>query len=84
MMSAKGDSHLYTLFRSVFQMVKIFFLFAVFMMIFYFALSWFNKEYQGMHRYDKPEGDAVKVFSPEEQEDEQYIDQLLQFYLDGV
>ncbi len=72
------------LFKSFFQMVKIFVLFAIFMVVFYFALNWFNSEYQGLHRYDAPEGDAVKVFSPEEKDNNETIDQLLQFYLDGV
>jgi len=64
------------------QTLKIFILFTLFTIIFYFALNWFNEEYQGLRRYDTPEGDAVKVFNPSNVEDK-YVERLLQFYLDG-
>jgi hypothetical protein len=66
------------------QTIKLFGLFLLFSLIFYFAINWFNEEYQGMKKYDEPTGDAVKVFAPVADDIESnYVDRLLLFYLDG-
>lgn len=66
------------------QTIKLFGLFLLFSLIFYFAINWFNEEYQGMKKYDEPTGDAVKVFAPVTDDSESnYVDRLLLFYLDG-
>lgn len=67
------------------QTIKLFGLFLLFSLVFYFAINWFNEEYQGMQKYDEPTGDAVKVYSPIVGKDTKsnFVDRLLLFYLDG-
>ncbi len=69
------------LLRFVLQLTKVFLLFALFSIIFYFAINWFNEEYQGFKRYDNPKDGAIDVFQPAPSDD--YLDRLVEFYLDG-
>ncbi|MDF2556713.1 MAG: hypothetical protein K0R71_541 [Bacillales bacterium] len=67
------------------QTIKLFGLFLLFSLIFYFAINWFNEEYQGMRKYDEPTGEAVKVYSPSvgKNTKSNFVDRLLLYYLDG-
>ena len=56
---------------------KIFIIFTACTLLFYFGLRAIHAEYQEYHRYDPPEGKAVKVFSSEEQD---LIDRLSIFF----
>lgn len=47
--------------------------------LFYFGLRAMHQEYEQYHRYDQPEGPAVKVFS----EDEGFMDRLHLFFRTG-
>jgi hypothetical protein len=44
---------------------------------------WINEEYESYHRYDAPEGAAIKVSSTAEQKDGSMLERLLLFYLNG-
>lgn len=57
--------------------VKIFIIFTGCTLLFYFGLRMMNEEYDQIHRYDQPEGKAVKVF---QWEDERLIDRLSIFF----
>jgi len=43
--------------------MKIFIIFIICTLSFYFALIWIHKEYENYNRYDQPEGNAIKVNS---------------------
>jgi hypothetical protein len=44
---------------------------------------WVTEEYQSYHRYDEPEGSALKVSNAVKEEGSSLIDRLMLFYLDG-
>lgn len=44
--------------------------------LFYFGLRAMHQEYEQFHRYDQPEGPAVKVF----QEEDRWMDRLQYFF----
>ncbi|KHD86028.1 YqzK family protein [Heyndrickxia ginsengihumi] len=62
--------------------LKIFILFSVCTVLFYYGILWVNEEYENYHRYDKPEGTAVKV-STQADKDPNWVHRLLLFYSDG-
>ncbi|GIP61718.1 MULTISPECIES: DUF4227 family protein [Virgibacillus] len=47
------------------DMLKVFCLFIAFTLLFYYGLRVMHAEYEHYHRYDPPEGPAVKVFTEE-------------------
>jgi len=59
--------------------VKVFILFALCTCLFYLGLKVMHAEYEENHRYDMPEGPAVKVF----QENGNIIDRLNLFFRVG-
>ncbi|MBJ4002407.1 YqzK family protein, partial [Salmonella enterica subsp. enterica serovar Goldcoast] len=63
------------------DMIKVFVLFTGFTVLFYYAMIWINSEYENYHRYDKPEGAALKVASMEEDEQGSWFNRLIFFYL---
>ena len=44
---------------------------------------WVNEEYQNYHRYDEPEGAAIKVSGGDSAEKGGMLDRLILFYLNG-
>lgn len=52
--------------RIVWDSVKVFVIFIACTFIFYFGLRVMHTEYEQYHRYDQPEGPAVKVFKEED------------------
>ncbi|MGM8366690.1 YqzK family protein [Virgibacillus sp. W0181] len=62
--------------RIVWDSIKVFVIFIACTFIFYFGLRLMHSEYEQYHRYDHPEGPAVKVFS----EEESIIDRLNLFF----
>lgn len=66
------------------QTGKVFIMFVGFTVLFYFAIVWFNEEYENYHRYDEPKGASTKVFQSFDKRDEiGWKDRLFLFYLDG-
>ncbi|ASK63282.1 hypothetical protein CFK37_14535 [Virgibacillus phasianinus] len=52
--------------RMLWDTLKVFVIFTVCTFLFYFGLRIMHAEYKEYHRYDPPEGPAVKVFDTEE------------------
>jgi len=46
----------------VWDALKVFIIFTLCTFLFYFGLKVMHREYEEIHRYDSPEGPAVKVF----------------------
>ncbi|WP_221565316.1 YqzK family protein [Alkalihalobacillus sp. TS-13] len=71
-----------SLFRLIWNACKVFLAFASCTLLFYYGLLWLNEQYQDFHRYDEPEGRAVKVFQSyhEEEEEIYWIERLQLFY----
>ncbi|AEB24572.1 YqzK family protein [Bacillus sp. L381] len=63
--------------------IKVFILFTGFTALFYYAMIWVNSEYENYHRYDKPEGSAVKVAKTEHEEKDGWFGRLIFFYQNG-
>lgn len=70
-------------FKTVFQALKVFIIFTGCTILFYYGIIWVNQEYQDYHRYDEPEGTAVKASTMESHEDLSVTDRLILFYLNG-
>ncbi len=51
---------------TIWDMVKVLIIFIVCTFIFYFGLRVLHAEYEQYHRYDTPEGPAIKVFNTED------------------
>lgn len=62
--------------RMVWDTFKVFTIFIACTLLFYFGLRTMHKEYEQYHRYDRPEGPAVKVFNM----DENFIERLNLFF----
>lgn len=62
--------------RNFIDMIKIIIIFISCTCLFYYGLRAMHLEYEQFHRYDQPEGPAVKVFS----QDNSIIDRLHQFF----
>lgn len=62
--------------RYIFDVIKLFVLFLCCTLLFYFGLRSLHDEYERYHRYDEPEGHAVKVFL----EDQKFMDYIYLFF----
>ncbi|MBP3038985.1 YqzK family protein [Bacillaceae bacterium Marseille-Q3522] len=69
--------------KVILKAIKVFLLFTGFTILFYLAIMWFNEEYEGYHRYDEPEGKAVKAAALAGEEENSLFDRLILFYLTG-
>ncbi|MDA7027092.1 YqzK family protein [Bacillus sp. CLL-7-23] len=69
--------------KTAVDMIKVFLLFTGFTVLFYYAMIWINSEYENYHRYDQPDGAAIKVASLEEDKQRSWFDRLIFFYLNG-
>ncbi|WP_096201060.1 YqzK family protein [Bacillus sp. FJAT-45350] len=68
-----------SLFEFVWNTCKVFILFMGCTLMFYYGILWISEEYESYHRYDEPQGRAVKVFQMEETEST-WVDRLMLFY----
>ncbi|SEM87182.1 Protein of unknown function [Mesobacillus persicus] len=62
---------------------KVFIFFTGCTILFYYGIMWVNEEYQNYHRYDEPQGAAVKVSGRNSDSEPGMIDRLILFYLNG-
>ncbi|MBM4762189.1 YqzK family protein [Bacillus sp. B15-48] len=62
---------------------KVFILFTGCTILFYYGIMWVNEEYQNHHRYDEPEGAAIKVSGGNSADDQGMLNRLILFYLNG-
>lgn len=69
--------------KIAFQTIKVFVLFTGSTILFYYGIMWLNEEYQDYHRYDEPQGAAVKVSASVTDKDASWLDRLILFYLNG-
>jgi hypothetical protein len=74
---------MFSFFNVTLQTIKVFILFTGCTILFYYGIMWVNEEYQNYHRYDKPEGAAVKVTNTMEEKSSSFLDRLMLFYLNG-
>ncbi|MEH7354059.1 YqzK family protein [Neobacillus drentensis] len=65
------------------QTLKVFILFTGCTILFYYGIMWVSEEYQNYHRYDEPEGAALKVSNAVNEESSSWLDRLMLFYLNG-
>ncbi|MFK9093160.1 YqzK family protein [Bacillus salipaludis] len=65
------------------QTVKVFIIFTGCTILFYYGIMWVSEEYQNYHRYDEPEGAALKVSNAVNEESSSLLDRLMLFYLNG-
>ena len=71
------------MFAFIWHAAKVFILFTGCTVLFYYGIMWVNQEYQNYHRYEEPEGKAVKVSAGLSSEGEGVLDRLILFYLNG-
>jgi hypothetical protein len=71
-------------FLLVLQSIKVFLLFMGCTLLFYYGILWVSAEYESYHRYDEPQGKAIKVMSYEyDQVDSSWINRLMLYYQFG-
>ncbi|MFD2925877.1 YqzK family protein [Halobacillus naozhouensis] len=63
--------------RSLQDLIKVLIVFTVCTCVFYAAIRMIHQEYERQHRYDPPDGSAVKVVSPL---DSEWTDRLSIFF----
>lgn len=69
--------------KMVLQTLKVFIIFTGCTILFYYGIMWVSEEYQNYHRYDGPEGAALKVSKNVNEENSSLVDRLKLFYLNG-
>lgn len=70
--------------RVIFQVIRVFLLFAACTIMFYYGIIWVSQEYENYRRYDEPEGTAVKVIQQHKSDAESdWLSRLLFFYSNG-
>lgn len=70
-------------FELVMHTLKVFILFTGCTVLFYYGIMWVNEEYESYHRYDTPEGAAIKVSGTFNKNETSMLDRLKLFYLNG-
>ncbi|WP_251555405.1 YqzK family protein [Neobacillus muris] len=74
---------MFSFFKAILQTLKVFILFTGCTVLFYYGIMWVTEEYQNYHRYDEPEGTAVKVSNAVDQQSSSLFNRLVLFYLNG-
>ena len=70
--------------QAVMQTLKVFLLFMGCTLLFYYGILWVSQEYESYHRYDEPQGKAIKVFQMEDgAPSASWIERLMLFYQEG-
>jgi hypothetical protein len=78
-----GGSRMISYIKVTLQTLKVFILFTGCTILFYYGIMLVNEEYQNYHRYDEPEGAALKVSNAVTGESSSLMDRLKLFYLNG-
>jgi hypothetical protein len=74
---------MYSFLKLAWGTVKVFVLFTGSTLLFYYGIVWINEEYENYHRYDEPQGGAVKVASLYDEKEPNVLERLLFFYQYG-
>lgn len=69
--------------KAALQALKVFIIFTGCTILFYYGIMWVSEEYQNYHRYDAPEGNAVKVSNSVKEDQSSMLNRLVLFYLNG-
>jgi hypothetical protein len=69
--------------KLVFKSLKVFILFTGCTILFYYGMMWVNEEYQNYHRYEEPQGSAIKVSASADSRSMPFLERLVLFYLNG-
>lgn len=69
--------------KLVIQTIKVFILFAVCTILFYYGMIWVSQEYQNYQKYNEPDGTAVKVMQQSAGRTDSGLSRLMLFYLNG-
>lgn len=69
--------------RTIIQALRLFVVFTACTILFYYGIMWVNQEYENYHRYDKPQGTAVKVSGSGGGESAGWFGRLMLFYTNG-
>jgi arginine exporter protein ArgO len=69
--------------KAALKTLKVFIIFTGCTVLFYYGIMLVNEEYQNYHRYDEPEGSALKVSNAVNEENSSLLDRLMLFYLNG-
>lgn len=69
--------------KAALQTLKVFIIFTGCTILFYYGIMLVSEEYQNYHRYDEPEGSAVKVSNAVNEKSSSLLDRLMLFYLNG-
>lgn len=77
------ESKMFSFFKVALQTLKVFIIFTGCTILFYYGIMWVNEEYQGYHRYDEPNGAALKASNAVAKENSSLLDRLMLFYLNG-
>ncbi|WP_066060803.1 YqzK family protein [Neobacillus soli] len=72
-----------SLMKIALQTLKVFIIFTGCTILFYYGIMWVSEEYQNYHRFDEPEGAALKVSTAVNEENSSLLDRLILFYLNG-
>jgi hypothetical protein len=83
MIRKNGGSKMNSIIKSSLQTLKVFIIFTGCTILFYYGIMLVNEEYQNYHRYDEPEGAALKVSNAVSEENSSLLDRLKMFYLNG-
>ncbi|MEH7110509.1 MULTISPECIES: YqzK family protein [Bacillaceae] len=74
---------MFSFMKMAMQTLKVFIIFTGCTILFYYGIMWVSDEYRNYHRYDEPEGSAVKVSNAVNQKHSSMLDRLFLFYLNG-
>ncbi len=69
--------------KLMWDMLKIFLFFTGCTLLFYYGLLLVNREYESYHRYDEPEGRAIKAASMVEDLDTDWYNRLIYYFHSG-
>ena len=78
-----GDERMVSFLKVALQTLKVFIIFTGCTVLFYYGIMWVSEEYQNYHRYDAPEGSALKVSNVVKEDRSTVLDRLMLFYLNG-
>jgi hypothetical protein len=74
---------MFSFLKLIWQTLKVFIIFTGCTILFYYGIMWVSEEYQNYHRYDEPQGSAVKVSNGLDEKDSSLLDRVIFFYLNG-
>lgn len=70
--------------KTALNTLKVFVLFVGCTLLFYYGMTWVDHEYKSYHKYDEPEGRAVKVSQESDEETGfDWLNRMRMFYRVG-